>query len=398
MRSVSIFGSTGSIGQNTVDLLIRQGGAGAYRVEALTGAGNIALLAEQARSLRARIAVTAREDLLEDLRAALAGSGIEAAAGRAALLEAAARPVDWMMSAIVGAAGLEPGLIAARHGGVLALANKESLVCAGRLLIDTCAAHGTRLVPVDSEHSAIFQALGAEDPATIARLLLTASGGPFRTRSTEEMRDVTPAEAMAHPNWDMGARISIDSATMFNKALEIIEAQVLFGVAPDRIEVVVHPQSIIHSMIGFRDGSILAQLGPSDMRGAIGFALNYPERLPLPVQDLDFAALARLDFEAEDPARFPALRLARQVLEAGGLTGAVFNAAKEAALDAFIAGRIGFLDMAVLVEHVLDRIGDQAAARNEDITLHDVLVYDRDARALGHAWAAGSGRDRARAI
>ncbi|NNU80711.1 1-deoxy-D-xylulose-5-phosphate reductoisomerase [Halovulum dunhuangense] len=390
-RRVSIFGATGSIGVNTVDLLTRQGGAQAYEVVALTGAGNIALLAEQARALKAQVAVTADPARLDDLRAALAGSGVEAAAGPQALIAAAERPADWVMSAIVGSAGLAPGLAAARNGGTLALANKESLVCAGQLLIETCRAHGTRLLPVDSEHSAIFQALQGEDRGGIERLLLTASGGPFRTRSRDEMAAMTPAQAMAHPNWSMGVRISIDSATMFNKALEMIEAQVLFGVTPDQIEVVVHPQSIIHSMIGFRDGAIIAQMGPADMRGAIGFALNWPERRPLPVDRLDFAALSRLDFEAEDPVRFPALRLAREVMAAGGLAGAVFNAAKEAALDAFLAGRIGFLDMAALVEAALDALGPEAAAAREGISLDDVMGYDRRTRRFGEDWVARQG-------
>jgi len=385
-RSVSIFGSTGSIGQNTVDLLQAQGGAETFDVIALSGAGNIALLAEQARALRARIAVTADPARGADLADALSGTGIATAAGPEALLDAARRPADWTMSAIVGAAGLAPGLEAARHSGVLALANKESLVCAGQLLLDACAAHGTTLIPVDSEHSAIFQALRGEDRSHVERLMLTASGGPFRDRTLAQMAEVTPDEARAHPNWDMGLRISIDSATMFNKALEMIEAQVLFDVAPDRVEVVVHPQSIIHSMVGFTDGSIMAQLGPSDMRGAIGYALNFPDRAPLPVERLDFAALARLDFEAEDPVRFPALTLARQVMASGGLTGAVFNAAKETALDAFLDRRIGFLDMARLVADALDTLGADAASAKAGISLPDVMGYDRKAREFGRLW------------
>ena len=281
---------------------------------ALTGAGNVALLAEQAHAAaRREVAVTADADRLAELELALAGSGIAAAAGPEALLAAASEPVDWAMSAIVGAAGLAPGLRLAEHGGVLALANKESMVCAGELLRRTCAAHGTRLIPVDSEHSAIFQALQgerdrrgrADHPDRLGRAVP-------RLDAERGWRAVTPAQARAHPNWDMGERISIDSATMFNKALEVIEAQALFDVNPERIEVLVHPQSIVHSMVGFRDGSIIAQLGPSDMRGAIGFALNWPERRPLPVERLDFAALGRLDFAPADPERFPALRLARR--------------------------------------------------------------------------------------
>jgi 1-deoxy-D-xylulose-5-phosphate reductoisomerase len=385
-RRVSIFGSTGSVGQNTVSLLAEQGGTEAYEVVALSGSGNVALLAAQARRLRARIAVTADAEKLPELAAALAGSGVEAAAGPEALCAAAAEPVDWAMSAIVGAAGLAPGLEAARHGGVLALANKESMVCAGELLRRTCAAHGTRLIPVDSEHGAIFQALAGGTAAEVERIILTASGGPFRDWTRAQMAAVTPAQARAHPNWDMGERISIDSATMFNKALEMIEAQALFDVNPERIEVLVHPQSIVHSMVGFRDGSIIAQLGPSDMRGAIGFALNWPERRPLPVARLDFAAIGRLDFAAADPERFPALRLAREVMALGGLAGAVFNAAKEAALDAYLARRVGFLDMAVLVEHVLEKLGPEAAAQGPGYDLGAVTALDAAARAMGEAW------------
>jgi 1-deoxy-D-xylulose-5-phosphate reductoisomerase len=385
-RRVSIFGATGSVGSNTVSLIAGQGGAEAYEVVALTGAGNVALLAEQARQLRAQVAVTADADRLAELELALRGSGIAAAAGPEALLAAASEPVDWAMSAIVGAAGLAPGLRLARHGGVLALANKESIVCAGDLLRRTCGAHGTRLIPVDSEHSAIFQALQGEAPRTVERLILTASGGPFRDWSRGQMAVVTPAQARAHPNWDMGLRISIDSATMFNKALEVIEARALFDVNPELIEVLVHPQSIVHSMVGFCDGSIIAQLGPSDMRGAIGFALNWPERRALPVRRLDFAALARLDFAPADPVRFPALRLARQVLALGGLAGAVFNAAKEAALDAFLGGAIGFLDMAVLVEHVLENLGPEAAGHGPGYDLEAVMALDAAARGMGEAW------------
>ncbi|MCB1354688.1 MAG: 1-deoxy-D-xylulose-5-phosphate reductoisomerase [Rhodobacteraceae bacterium] len=385
-RRISIFGSTGSIGQNTVSLIEDQGGAETHEVVALTGARNIRLLAAQARKLRARIAVTSDPTRLAELRAALEGSGIEAAAGPAAIADAASEPVDWAMSAIVGAAGLVPGLRAAESGGIVALANKESLVCAGALFLATCARHGATLLPVDSEHSAIFQALNGERHDAIERIILTASGGPFRDWPREAMARVTPAQAMAHPNWDMGQRISIDSASMFNKALEIIEAHVLFGVPSERIEVVVHPQSIIHSLVGFRDGSIMAHLGPSDMRGAIGYALNWPVREPLPLDRLDLAALARLDFCAADPERFPALRLAHEVMELGGLAGAVFNAAKEAALDGFLAGAIGFLDMSVLVEHVTRDLGREAASCGSEYSLADVLELDRRARVAGRAW------------
>ena len=394
-RRISIFGATGSVGCNTVSLIEAQGGRSAYEVIALTGAGNVARLAAQARSLGAARVVTADPARLPELRAALHGTGIEAGAGAEALDAAADIPVDWVMSAIVGIAGLAPGLRLARHGGVLALANKESLVCAGALLRGTCAAHGTTLLPVDSEHSAIFQALAGAEPDAVERIILTASGGPFRDWPRARMAAATPAEAQAHPNWDMGNRISIDSATMFNKALEIIEARELFDVAPDRIEVVVHPQSVIHSMVGFRDGSILAQLGPSDMRGAIGYALNWPRRCELPVERVDFAKLARLDFAAPDAERFPALALARRVLEMGGLAGTVLNGAKESALDAYLSGAIGFLDMAALVQQVLEEVGPSAAEAGQDYALDKVLALDRLAREGARRWIA-RGRSEAR--
>ncbi|HVH01760.1 MAG TPA: 1-deoxy-D-xylulose-5-phosphate reductoisomerase [Amaricoccus sp.] len=385
-RRVSILGATGSVGCNTVALIEAQGGAEAYEVVALTGSGNVALLAEQARRLRAGVAVTADPVRLPELEAALAGSGTHAAAAAQSASAPAAEPVDWAMSAIVGAAGLAPGLELARHGGVLALANKESMVCAGELMRRTCAAHGTRLIPADSEHSAIFQALNGERGVEIERVILTASGGPFRDWTTGRMAAATPQQARAHPNWDMGERISIDSATMFNKALEVIEARELFGLAADQIEVVVHPQSVVHSMVEFRDGSVIAQLGVSDMRAVIGYALNWPERRPLPVPRLDLAALGRLDFAAADLDRFPALRLAREVLALGGLAGTVFNAAKEVALDAFLLRAIGFLDMAVLVEHVLERLGPQAAAQGAGYDLAAVTALDAEARRMGALW------------
>lgn len=380
---VTVLGATGSIGQNTVDLLRTRPDC---EVVAITGAQNISLLAEQARALNADLAVTAVPENYAELRGMLEGSGIEAAAGPDALIEAAARPADWTMSAIVGAAGLAPGLKAAEQGGRLALANKESLVCAGSLLQRICAAHGTELLPVDSEHSAIFQCLQGEEMRQVERIILTASGGPFRRLRREEMRDVTPDQAVAHPNWSMGRRISIDSASMFNKAMELIEAKYLFDVTPEMLEVVIHSQSIIHSMVGFADGAIMAQLGPSDMRGAIGYALNYPDRAPLPVERLDFAALGRMDFEPEDRKRFPALQLARDVMAAGGLSGAIFNAAKEVALDAFLAQKIGFLDMSDMVTHVMDDLGSEAASA-EGGGLADVLEFDTRARRVAEDWA-----------
>jgi len=376
-RRVSILGVTGSIGQNTARV-IESMGEDAPRVVAVTGNGNIAGLAAAARRLGAELAVTADPARHGALREALAGSGIEAAAGEAALVEAAARPVDWVMSAIVGAAGLRPTLAAARAGATVALANKECLVAAGDLFLAEMARSGATLLPVDSEHNAIFQ-LTAAERAPIERLILTASGGPFRSRSRAEMARVTVAEAVAHPNWSMGARISIDSASMFNKALEMIEARHLFGVDPARIEVIVHPQSVIHSMVGFADGSILAHLGPADMRVAIGHALAWPERRALDVERLDFAALARLDFEPPDPDRFPALGLARAAMARGGVAGCVLNGAREVALDAFIAGRIGFLAMADLVESAMQRLDGWPAATDLD----DIFAADREARRVG---------------
>lgn len=381
-RKISIFGATGSIGQNTVDVIRRQGGAAEYDVVALSGAGNATLLAAQAIELQADIAITAYPEKLPELRALLHNSGIETSAGPTAIAEAASRPIDWGMSAIVGAAGLHTSLAIAKQGAILALANKESLVCAGELLNSECEKHNAVLLPVDSEHSAIFQALHDAKPSEVERIILTASGGPFRAHSTTQMQDVTPEQAAAHPKWDMGQRISIDSATMFNKALEVIEAKQLFDCTPDQIEVIIHPQSIIHSMVGFKDGAMLAHLGATDMRGPIGYALNYPDRLNLPLERLDLAKLSRLDFEAPDLTRFPALRLAYEVLQAGGLAGAVFNASKEAAMDAFISGKSGFLDMARLVEMALNDAHLVEQASGNPLVLENVIQIDQAARAF----------------
>jgi 1-deoxy-D-xylulose-5-phosphate reductoisomerase len=380
VRRISVFGATGSIGESTFDLLMRQGGPAVFDTVALTGGRNIARLAEMARALRASVAVTAHEDALDDLRAALAGSGVEAAAGAAALLEAADRPADWFMSAIVGAAGLAPGFRALRHGTTLALANKESLVTAGPLLMAEAARHGARILPVDSEHSAIFQALVGEDLAPVERIILTASGGALRDWPLERLARATVAEALAHPNWSMGARITIDSASMFNKALEVIETREYFGVDPDRIEVIIHPESIIHSMVGFRDGAVMAHLGAPDMRHAIGYALNWPLRQDLPVARLDLAMLGQLTFRAPDEQRYPALRLAREVMAIRGGAGAAFNAAKEIALDHFIAGSIGFADMASAVEETLARLSRDNRLSFAPHTLEDVFSTDHLAR------------------
>ncbi|MEL6619847.1 MAG: 1-deoxy-D-xylulose-5-phosphate reductoisomerase [Pseudomonadota bacterium] len=375
-RRVSIFGATGSIGQNTIDLIARA--PNDYDVVALTGNGNIAQLAQDARRLQADIAITADPARLDDLRAALDGSGVEAAAGQAALAEAAARPADWVMSAIVGAAGLEPGLRALEQGATLALANKESLVCAGRLILSTARAHDARLLPVDSEHSAVFQALVGEDMAAVERIIITASGGAFRDWPLDQLAEATLAQASSHPNWDMGQRITIDSASMFNKALELIETREYFNVSPDQIEVLVHPESMIHAMVGFRDGALMAHVGPPDMRHAIGYALHWPERRDLPVERLDLAEIGALTFRPPDEARWPALRLAREVMERGGLAGAVFNAAKETALDGFIAERLKFPHMAEVVEEVLNTVPvDHIDAA---MTLDNVMQADQMAR------------------
>ncbi|APG46842.1 1-deoxy-D-xylulose-5-phosphate reductoisomerase [Phaeobacter porticola] len=378
MRKISIFGATGSIGQNTIDLILRA--PNDYDVVALTGGANIAQLAQDAIALRADIAVTAFEDRLPDLRAALAGSDVAAAAGQAALTEAAARPADWVMSAIVGAAGLAPGLEALKQGATLALANKESLVCAGALLLETAKTHNARLLPVDSEHSAVFQGLAGEDITAVERVIITASGGAFRDWPMADLRAATVAQASSHPNWDMGQRITIDSASMFNKALEVIETREFFDVAPEQIEVVVHPESIVHALVGFRDGALMAHLGAPDMRHAIGYALHWPDRRELPVDRLDLARLAQLTFRAPDPARYPALQLAYDVMARRGLMGAVFNAAKERALDHFIAGRIGFLDMADIVARVLVQFDSGDRGLDEAMTLDTVRQIDHLAR------------------
>jgi len=382
-RRVSILGATGSIGQNTIDLIARA--PEEYNVISLTGAGNIAQLAADARRVGADVAVTAHEDKLEELRAALADSGVEAAAGTAAIIEAAARPADWIMSAIVGAAGLAPGLAALEQGATLALANKESLVCAGQLMLATARAHGATILPVDSEHSAVFQALVGEDMAAVERIIITASGGAFRDWPIEKLAQATLAEASSHPNWDMGQRITIDSASMFNKALELIETREFFGVAPEQIEVLVHPQSMIHALVGFNDGALMAHVGPPDMRHAIGYALHHPERRDLPVERLDLAAIGTFEFRTPDEARWPALRLAREVMQTGGLAGAVFNAAKETALDGFIADRIRFPEMAEVVEDVLEQMSAPNGHIAANMTLDNVADVDHLARKAAKA-------------
>jgi 1-deoxy-D-xylulose-5-phosphate reductoisomerase len=377
-RRLTILGSTGSIGTNTLDVVKHLGGRDSFEIVALTGNGNIPLLAQQAIAHGAELAVTADDSHYASLKTALAGTGIAVASGKSGLIEAAERDAGWVMAAIVGNAGLAPTLAAASRGADIALANKECLVSAGSLFIEAVKQGGGRLLPVDSEHNAIFQVLEEHQRHAIERIILTASGGPFRTKTLDEMRHVTADVARAHPNWSMGLKISIDSASMFNKALEMIEAKHLFGLKPEQIEVIVHPQSVIHSMVGYTDGSVLAQLGCPDMRTAIGYALSYPSRCDLPIERLDFAKLSRLDFEAPDEIRFPAIRLARRAMEEGGVQGAVLNGAKETALEAFIAGEIGFLAMAEIVETVMDKLSDLPAA----VTMDDVFSADEKARQL----------------
>lgn len=376
MRRISVFGVTGSIGQSAYDLICRAGGADAFDVQALTGGRNIAQLASMARHLRAKIAVTAYDECLPELRAALAGSDVIAASGSTAIAEAAARPSDWALSAIVGNAGLSTSFAALAHGNTLALANKESLVSAGSLLMARAAATGAQILPVDSEHSAIFQAMQGEDIGRVERVIITASGGALRDWPLDRLASATVAQVSNHPNWAMGQRITIDSASMFNKAMEVIEAREFFALTPDQIEVVVHPQSIIHAMVGFVDGAVMSHMGAPDMRHAIGYALNWPIRAPLPVARLDLAAIGNLTFVAPDLARYPALRLCREVMATGGAAGAVFTAAKEEALDQFLAGRIGFMDMAGVVESALSRLSGDIAITFAPTGLEQVRHID----------------------
>ncbi|OAG72992.1 1-deoxy-D-xylulose 5-phosphate reductoisomerase [Gluconobacter japonicus] len=375
-RRISVLGSTGSIGTSTVDLLKRM--AADIEIRALVGGRNVALLAEQARELRAEIAVIHDESLHEELKARLAGSGIRTAAGRQAVIEAGAMEADWTMAAITGAAGLEPTLAAARNGHAIALANKEALVCAGDVMLRAVGEAGATLLPVDSEHNAIAQALGGCDMSTVEKIVLTASGGPFRQSSLEDMRAATPEKALKHPTWTMGAKITIDSASMANKGLEVIEAARLFGLTEDRIDVLVHPQSVVHGLVQFRDGSLVAQMGSADMRIPIAHTLAWPQRMETPCQRLDLAAFGRLDFEAPDEMRFIPLRLARQVLRAGGAAPAVFSAANEIAVDAFLNRRIGFLGIGETIDSAL-----QAMTENPELTtLDEVLEWDARGRAL----------------
>ncbi|MCW4460519.1 1-deoxy-D-xylulose-5-phosphate reductoisomerase [Sphingomonas sp. BT-65] len=373
MRRVSILGATGSVGTSTLDLIERE--PDAFEVVALTANCDVGRLAAAARRVRAKLAVVADETCLPALREALAGSGVEAAGGARAVCEAARMDADWTMAAIVGTAGLKPALAALEGGGTVALANKESLVSAGEVVTREVARHGATLLPVDSEHNAIFQCFESDNADQVSRIILTASGGPFRERSLDEMRGITPEQAVAHPNWSMGAKISVDSATLMNKGLELIEAFHLFPVAPEQLDVIVHRQSVIHSMVEYADGSVLAQLGSPDMRVPIAHALAWPRRMATPCQRLDLTRIGRLDFEAPDHARFPCLRLAREALAAGGARPAVLNAANEVAVAAFLARRIGFLEIAAIVADTLERYDPAAPA-----TLDQVLAIDAEAR------------------
>jgi 1-deoxy-D-xylulose-5-phosphate reductoisomerase len=374
MRTLSILGATGSIGASTLDLVRRN--RAEWRVVALTAKCQARELAALAREFSAELAVVADEACLPELRDALAGTGIATAAGAGALVEAAARGADLTVAAIVGCAGLAPTMAAIERGGTVALANKEALVSAGEVMTAAVARHGATLLPVDSEHNAIFQCLAGNDPADVRSITLTASGGPFRTWTAEQLRAATPAQAVAHPNWDMGAKVSVDSATMMNKGLEVIEAHHLFGVGLDRLRILIHPQSVVHSMVEYRDGSTLAQLGPSDMRVPIASALAWPRRMDTPCKPLDLAALGELTFFAPDEQRFPATRLAREAAAAGGAAPAVLNAANVVAVAAFLAGRIGFSDISAVVAQTLERGVPRAPA-----SLDDVLAVDAEARA-----------------
>lgn len=381
-RRVTVLGSTGSVGVSTLDLMdqAERAGTGRFEVEALTGAGNIARLAEQAQRWKPTRVVTADAARLADLRDAVSGLDCEVAAGPEAVVEAAQAPADWIMAAIVGAAGLESAWAAAGTGATLALANKESLVCCGPALIERVRASGGRLIPVDSEHSAIFQVFPHERPEGVARVVLTASGGPFRDTPRERMAAITPEQAVAHPNWSMGAKISVDSATLANKGLELIEAAYLFGLEGDRIDIVVHPESIIHSLVEMVDGSSLAQLGPPDMKTPIACALAWPERLAWPAPRLDLAALGRLTFEAPDLERFPALDLARQALAEGRGATTVFNAANEAAVMAFLDRRLAFLNIAAVVAETLNRLAANATSGEGGDACVQALSLDAEAR------------------
>jgi 1-deoxy-D-xylulose-5-phosphate reductoisomerase len=379
VRSVTILGATGSIGASTIDLIKRE--PSLYRVEAISARRNAGALAKIAREVGARFAVVADPAAYGDLKDALAGSGIEAAAGEAALVEAAQRPADWVMAAISGSIGLKPTLAAIERGAMVALANKECLVCAGTLFMRRAAAASATVLPVDSEHNAIFQALGAGRREDVKRVILTASGGPFRTWTLEAIKAATPEQALRHPNWSMGPKVTVDSASLMNKGLELIEAHHLFALKPDEIDVLVHPQSVVHGLVEFRDGSVVAQLGSPDMRIPIAHCLAWPRRIDGPAQRLDLARVRELTFEAPDLVRFPALALARRALETGGAAPTVLNAANEIAVGEFIAGRIGFTAIPALVEATLDKAAGQGLL-DEPAGIDAAIAVDHIARSL----------------
>jgi 1-deoxy-D-xylulose-5-phosphate reductoisomerase len=375
MKRITILGATGSIGTSTLDLIVRA--PDEFEVLALTANRDVRKLADAAIRTRARRAVVADPECLDALRDALAGTAIEAAAGAEAVAEAAAMGAEWTMAAIVGTAGLRPVMAALQAGGTVALANKEALVSAGDVATAAARAHGATLLPVDSEHNAVFQCFDFAAPERVRRIVLTASGGPFRETSLEAMRTITPAQAVAHPNWSMGAKISVDSATMMNKGLELIEAFHLFPVSAEQLDVIVHRQSVVHSMVEYVDGSVLAQMGTPDMRTPIAHTLAWPDRMATPCAPLDLATVGRLDFEPADPVRFPALALARAALSAGGARPAILNAANEVAVAAFLRGQIGFLEIAAIVADTLERYDPAAPA-----TLDAVFAVDGEARRL----------------
>ena len=378
-RSVTILGATGSIGASTIDLIKRE--RSRYRVEALSANTNATALAALARELNARFAAIGDPSAYDELKSALAGSGIAAGAGESALIEAAAHPAEWVIGAITGAAGLKPTLTAAERGAIVAIANKECLVCAGSLFMRRAKAAGATVLPVDSEHNALFQAMSGSRRADVRRVILTASGGPFRTWSAEAIAAATPEQALKHPNWTMGQKVTIDSATLMNKGLEVIEAHHLFALAPAEIDVLVHAQSIVHGLVEFQDGSLIAQLGSPDMRIPIAHCLAWPKRINGPAERLDLARHGTLTFENPDLERFPALRLAREALEAGGGAPTVLNAANEVAVAAFLARSLHFPGIAALVEATLAAATKRGLVR-EPTTIEDAIVVDHDSRSL----------------
>lgn len=388
-KQISIFGSTGSIGVNTVDILLRSGGRNKFHVKVLSGGNNVKLLAEQAIKLQAELVVTAFSNKLEELNSYLSGSGIQASAGEGALLEAACINCDWTMSSIVGAAGIKVGLKSLEHGGVLALANKETMVCAGDLAKKLAKKYQSKIIPVDSEHSAIFQCLRGEKITDVESVTLTASGGPFRNLPIDELKNVSPSEAANHPNWSMGKKISIDSASMFNKGLEVVEAHHLFSLSGDMINVLIHPESIIHALVNFNDGASIAQMGAPDMRSAIGFALNYPDRPFLDIKRMDLRELSALTFEKVDFNRWPSLRLAYTVIDLGGSAGVVYNAVKEEALEAYINEEIGFLDMFRCVETVIEYLECKNYFTNKNMNIDEIFENDKIARDLSQKYLKG---------